>query len=223
MPGHLYEKSIYRMITYKYCKKLPHEQVVALYESLEWSSAQKSDLLIQALANSHSVITAWDGERLVGLGNAISDGYLVVYYPHLCVHPDYQGQGIGSEIVKRLKEQYAGFHQHSLLADGRAVRVSENEHDDLFWALRGGGGNFGAVTMFEFRLEQVGPQVMAAQVFYPVEQASDVGMLEIGQDLALGFEPAEHVARRQSGPDDLDRHAGYGLGLYGMERRSHGK
>lgn len=108
-------------IKYKYQKDIPKDQVIALYKSVEWSSAKKPDLLLKALRNSHTVVTAWDGERLVGLGNAISDGYLVVYYPHLVVRPEYQGKGIGTEIVKLMQRKYHGFHQQSLLADGKAV------------------------------------------------------------------------------------------------------
>lgn len=95
---------------------------MALYDALKWSSADKPDQLLKALENSHTVVTAWDGERLVGLGNAISDGFLVVYYPHLLVHPDYQGQGIGTEILRQMQARYSGFHQQAVLADGRAVR-----------------------------------------------------------------------------------------------------
>ncbi len=58
-----------------------------------------------------------------------------------------------------------------VLADGRTVYASESQHSDLFWALRGGGGNFGVVTAFEFRLGEVGPEVMNAQIFYPMDQA----------------------------------------------------
>ena len=58
-------------IKYKYQKDMPKDQAIALYESVEWSSAKKPDLLLKALKNSHTVVTAWDGERLVGLGNAI--------------------------------------------------------------------------------------------------------------------------------------------------------
>jgi len=108
-------------IKYKDQKDIPKDQAIALYESVEWSSAKKPDLLLKALMNSHTVVTAWDGERLVGLGNAISDGYLVVYYPHLVVHPEYQGKGIGTEIVKQMQKKYQGFHQQTLLADGKAV------------------------------------------------------------------------------------------------------
>ena len=59
-------------------------------------------------------------------------------------------------------------------ADGRLLVVSEREHADLFWALRGGGGNFGVVTSFEFRAHPVGPTVSMGIVFYPIERASDV-------------------------------------------------
>jgi GNAT superfamily N-acetyltransferase len=108
-------------IKYEYQKDIPKDQAIALYESVEWSSAKKPDLLLKALMNSHTVATAWDGERLVGLGNAISDGYLVVYYPYLVVHPEYQGKGIGTVIAKQMQKKYQGFHQQTLLADGKAV------------------------------------------------------------------------------------------------------
>jgi predicted N-acetyltransferase YhbS len=109
------------VIVYKSTRILPREAVLTLYRALKWSSAEKSDQLLKALENSHTVVTAWDGDRLVGLGNAISDGVLVVYYPHLLVHPDYQGRGIGTEIVRRMQMRYKGFHQQSVLADGRAA------------------------------------------------------------------------------------------------------
>jgi FAD/FMN-containing dehydrogenase len=59
-------------------------------------------------------------------------------------------------------------------ADGRYLRAGEDEHPDLFWALRGGGGNFGVVTAFEYRAHPLGPDVYLAQTFYPLEQAKEV-------------------------------------------------
>jgi FAD/FMN-containing dehydrogenase len=56
-------------------------------------------------------------------------------------------------------------------ADGQLRQVSQREHFDLFWAIRGGGGNFGVVTSFEFRLHEVGPEVLAGLVIYPFDQA----------------------------------------------------
>jgi FAD/FMN-containing dehydrogenase len=54
-------------------------------------------------------------------------------------------------------------------ADGQKLNASESENADLFWAIRGGGGNFGVVTMFEFALHPVGPQVMFCAPIYPLE------------------------------------------------------
>lgn len=59
-------------------------------------------------------------------------------------------------------------------ADGQLRKVSAQEHSDLFWGIRGGGGNFGIATSFEFRLYPVGPEVMLANVMYPLEQAKQV-------------------------------------------------
>ena len=61
-----------------------------------------------------------------------------------------------------------------VLADGRRVRASADENPDLFWALRGGGGNFGVVTSFELRLHPLGPEVFALNVAYPLDDAARV-------------------------------------------------
>ena len=61
-----------------------------------------------------------------------------------------------------------------VLADGTQVHTSAEEHPDLFWALRGGGGNFGVVTSFEFRTHPVGATVMAGPTFWPIEQTPEV-------------------------------------------------
>jgi len=61
-----------------------------------------------------------------------------------------------------------------VLADGRILQASATVHEDLFWALRGGGGNFGVVTSFEYRLHEVGPDVIGGLVIHPFAHASDV-------------------------------------------------
>ena len=112
-------------ITYSENRDIPLDAILRLYSAVEWSSANKPNELRGALLNSHSLLTAWDGGRLVGLGNAISDGHLVVYYPHLLVDPEFQRKGIGSELMRRLMAKYEGFHQHVLIADGRSIGFYE--------------------------------------------------------------------------------------------------
>ncbi|WP_293937177.1 GNAT family N-acetyltransferase [Sphingobacterium sp. UBA5996] len=102
-------------------KNLTVNEVLTLYQANKWSAANKPELLLKALLNSHSLVTAWDGPKLVGLGNAISDGYLVVYYPHLLVLPSYQSKGIGRLIMDKMQKIYKGFHMQMLTADGEAI------------------------------------------------------------------------------------------------------
>lgn len=59
-------------------------------------------------------------------------------------------------------------------ADGAVRRASQTEHPDLFWAIRGGGGNFGVVTWFEYQLHPLGPEVYSVAVLYQIEQAARI-------------------------------------------------
>ncbi|MBC7857276.1 MAG: FAD-binding oxidoreductase [Burkholderiaceae bacterium] len=61
-----------------------------------------------------------------------------------------------------------------VIADGRQIHINASEQPDLFWAIRGGGGNFGVVTTFEFQLHPVGPQVTAGLIVFPFAQARQV-------------------------------------------------
>jgi FAD/FMN-containing dehydrogenase len=108
-------------------------------------------------------------------------------------------------------------------ADGDILRVSADDHPDLFWALRGGGGNFGVVTSFRFTLHPVGPTVIAGPVFWAAEDTTDVLRFyrdfaaeapdELGNVVRLGtipplpvisealhFRPAVAVASCYAGP-----------------------
>ncbi len=100
---------------------LREPEVLALYRANHWSAADKPAQLMAALLHSHGLVTARAGVQLMGLGNAISDGHLVVYYPHLLVHPDWQRRGIGKQMMLALQTRYRGFHQQMLTADGAAV------------------------------------------------------------------------------------------------------
>lgn len=59
-------------------------------------------------------------------------------------------------------------------ADGRYLTASEHQHDELFWAVRGGGGNFGIVTSFEFEAHPAGPEVTLCAPFYPIEETASI-------------------------------------------------
>ncbi len=96
-----------------------------------------------------------------------------------------------------------------VLADGRYLHASRDEHADLFWALRGGGGNFGVVTTFEFQLQPVGPEVHLGLFFWGMDDGERVMRLarevvpalppEAGAQIAIGlnappapFVPPQH-------------------------------
>ena len=61
-----------------------------------------------------------------------------------------------------------------ITSDGEKIRASQNENTDLFWAVRGGGGNFGVVTQFEFQLFPLGPQIVAGLIVFPFNQAKQI-------------------------------------------------
>ena len=112
-------------ITLRTEKEFEEQDVLELYKSVEWSSADKPELLIPGLKNSHHLILAYHNDELVGLGNALSDGFLVVYYPHLLIKPNYQGFGIGYMIMEKFQEKYKDFHQQILVAVAESVPFYE--------------------------------------------------------------------------------------------------
>jgi GNAT superfamily N-acetyltransferase len=96
-------------------------EVIDLYKANGWSSAEIPEKLMPALKHSDSLVTARISGKLVGIGNAISDGSLVVYYPHMLVHPEYKCKGIGRAMMDLLQRKYASFHQQMLTADADAI------------------------------------------------------------------------------------------------------
>jgi FAD/FMN-containing dehydrogenase len=82
-----------------------------------------------------------------------------------------------------------------VLADGRALTASEKENQDLFWGLRGGCGNFGVVTSFEYQLHVVGPTILGGIVIYPLSRAKEV--LRFYREFS------------KTAPDELTTYAGF--------------
>jgi GNAT superfamily N-acetyltransferase len=91
--------------------------------------------------HSHALFSAWDEKKMVGLGNAIFDIYLVLYYPQLLVLPAYQG--IGQMIVAKMQEKYAHFRMQMLTADGKAIDFYKKVgferagHTEPMWIYKG--------------------------------------------------------------------------------------
>jgi hypothetical protein len=80
------------------------------------------------------------------------------------------------------------------------VQASADENEDLFWALRGGGGNFGIVTRFEFQLHEVGPMVLGGLVLHPLDRAKE--MLQFYRDFVVTLpDKADAYAALLTTPD----------------------
>lgn len=96
-------------ILYTEEKKFSREQVEELFLSVGWVSGQYPNRLYKALMNSSTVLTAWDGEKLVGLLRAIDDGELLAYLHYLLVSPEYQGHGIARNLLELMKDKYKDY------------------------------------------------------------------------------------------------------------------
>jgi FAD/FMN-containing dehydrogenase len=157
-------------------------------------------------------------------------------------HTGVGGLGLGGGIGWLMREH--GLTVDNLVeaevvtADGEIVRASADEHPDLFWALRGGGGNFGVVSSFRFALHPLGPTVLAGPVFWAADDTTDVLRFyrdfaanapdELGTVIRLGtipplpvvdddlhFRPAVAVASCYAGPVEAGERAIRALRQFG--------
>lgn len=97
------------MFEYTEEKRFTKEQVQELFESVGWISARYPQRLYKALMHSSTVLTVWDGERLVGLARVLDDSEMLAQIHYVLVHPDYQGQGIAGKMIEYIKEKYKNF------------------------------------------------------------------------------------------------------------------
>lgn len=97
------------MFEYTEEKRFTKEQVQELFESVGWISARYPQRLYKALMHSSTVLTVWDGERLVGLARVLDDSEMLAQIHYVLVNPDYQGQGIAGKMIEYIKEKYKNF------------------------------------------------------------------------------------------------------------------
>ena len=108
-------------IIYKRDHSYAVNDVRELFLSVDWLSGKYPERLKKALDNCETVITAWVGGKLVGLINAIDDGGLTAYVHYLCVNPEYQGDGIGGELLKQIKEKYRHYLYIIVIAENEGL------------------------------------------------------------------------------------------------------
>ncbi|MGI6094685.1 MAG: GNAT family N-acetyltransferase [Lachnospiraceae bacterium] len=110
MIGNLFMKgAIFMNIEYTEEKKFSVQDVQDLFLSVGWVSGRYPQRLYKALQNSPTVITAWSGEKLVGLVRLLDDTEMVAFVNYVLVHPDYQGNGIARKMMEKAVEKYKDF------------------------------------------------------------------------------------------------------------------
>ena len=113
--------------------QIPLDSLLDLYRAVGWTSytsGERSRDLEKAFANSSFVVTAWDGEVLVGLARTLSDDLAILYLQDILVHPDYQRRGIGMQLMNACLERYAHVRAKVLMTD-------DDERQRLFYERAG--------------------------------------------------------------------------------------
>ena len=104
-------------IEYKTQKIFSEKELQDLFLSVEWYLGKYPDKLVIALRNSSTVFSAWEGNKLIGLINALADGATTAYIPNLLVNPLYHKMGIGKELVRLMTDEYKEYLGIVLIAD----------------------------------------------------------------------------------------------------------
>lgn len=94
------------------------EELMDLYNDVEWSAYTADKIKLKnAIDSSLKVLTAWDDDKLVGLIRVVGDGYTIIYIQDILILKNYQGQGIGSQLLKLILEHYKSIRQIVLMTD----------------------------------------------------------------------------------------------------------
>jgi GNAT superfamily N-acetyltransferase len=113
-------------IDYKDTKSFKSEELADIFLSVNWSSGKYPQNLKVAMENSHAVFSAWDGDKLVGLINSLSDGIMTAYFHYLLIRPEYQGKGIGEGLVNRMLEKYKDYSRKVLISYDKEIGFYEH-------------------------------------------------------------------------------------------------
>ena len=113
-------------ITYTTSRSFTQSDLQDLFLSVSWSSGHFPEKLFAAMKNYETVISAWDGGRLVGLAAAMDDGVMTAYVHYLLVRPEYQRRGIGRRLVELTKDRYRDYLRLMLLSYDAAVPFYES-------------------------------------------------------------------------------------------------
>lgn len=113
-------------ITYKTNKNLTPNQLEELFLSVDWASGHYPEKLSEAIKNSDSVFTAWDGDTLVGLANVLDDKVMTAYVHFVLIKPEYQSYGIGKKLMQLIKDKYKDFLRIVLIAYDDKVKFYQN-------------------------------------------------------------------------------------------------
>lgn len=105
-------------IDFNNSKNIKIEQLEKLYNDVQWNAYTK-DLLVlkQAISQSLDVISAWDGEELVGLIRVVGDGLTIIYIQDILVLNAYQNQGIATQLMQKILDNYSHVRQKVLLTE----------------------------------------------------------------------------------------------------------
>lgn len=94
------------------------EEIVNLYRSVGWTNyLDRADVLERAFASSLCILGAYDGDKLVGFIRAVGDGQTIVFVQDIIVLPEYQRQGIGTQLLQAILDKYQDVYQVELLTD----------------------------------------------------------------------------------------------------------
>lgn len=107
-----------KTITYNVETNVNRDDLIDLYSNANWTAYTNDlDTLTQAIRNSLKVITAREGEKLVGLVRVVGDGLTILYIQDILVHTEYKRNGIGRKLMELILNEFPGVRQKVLLTD----------------------------------------------------------------------------------------------------------